>query len=309
MAEALRYNEDKPELSYLPRSFPKMVEAVARVMQFGAAKYEDGNWQKGGKPDKEYWDSLFRHLSYVWQGQDYDEDSACLHLGHAVWNLCALLELNYPDLPATDGRFKERCDFWRAKKEELNTTMTGDEVQSWLDEADVFETDDEDEECNGTEKSDEVPKFVFPDTQPWRKFKGGLENLQRINNPPTPGLRFEIKDKEKLDCMKRLDERIAGFYQRYTLEQIDKFLTVAASAGIDPFEFIDGIEKATRDLKKVEDYEKAAKELAEWSKKYDEEMKEQCIQVALDHLYSEAGAAEQRYFSWLNAYGHYLKES
>jgi len=117
MSEALRFNEGKPKLSYFMRSFPKMAEAVARVKEFGANKYNEGNWRQGNKPDQEYWDSLFRHLNYIFDGEMYDQDSGCLHLGHAVWNLCALLELNYPDMPAVDEElFHERMAYWAHQK-------------------------------------------------------------------------------------------------------------------------------------------------------------------------------------------------
>lgn len=119
MSGALRFNEGKPKLGYFARSFPKMLEAVARVKEFGANKYNEGNWRLGNKPDEEYIDSMYRHLDCFLKGEHYDEDSACLHLGHAVWNLCALLELNYPDLPAIDAeRFAERMAHWAEKKRE-----------------------------------------------------------------------------------------------------------------------------------------------------------------------------------------------
>jgi hypothetical protein len=139
MNEALRYNEGKPMLSYFMRSFPKMVEAVARVKEFGANKYDDDNWRLGNKPDKEYWDSLFRHLNYHFKGELYDDDSGCLHIAHAVWNLCALLELNHQDLPVIDEKvFTERMKYWANKKK---TTMTDEETQSWLEEdiSDLFD--------------------------------------------------------------------------------------------------------------------------------------------------------------------------
>lgn len=117
MSEAKRYNEGKPMLSYFMRAFPKMVEAVARIKEFGAAKYEENNWRLGNKPDKEYLDSLFRHLDQHFKGEMYDEDSGCLHLGHAVWNLCALLELNHQDLPVIDKEvFTERKKYWEDRK-------------------------------------------------------------------------------------------------------------------------------------------------------------------------------------------------
>ena len=117
MSEALRFNNDKPMMSYFMRSFPKMAEAVARVKEMGAIKYNDGNWKLGNKPDNEYWDSMFRHLNYIFDGEEYDKDTGCLHIAHAVWNLCALLELNYPDLPARDDEiWAERAVHWAEEK-------------------------------------------------------------------------------------------------------------------------------------------------------------------------------------------------
>ena len=128
MSEALRFNEGKPRLSYFMRSFPRMVEAVARVKEFGANKYMEDNWRAGNKPDREYWDSLFRHLLYIFQGEMYDQDSGCLHLAHAVWNLSALLELNYPNLPVIDKKlFNERIAYWAAEKERKRNAQDGKE--------------------------------------------------------------------------------------------------------------------------------------------------------------------------------------
>lgn len=117
MSEALRFNNGKPKLSYFMRSFPWMVEAVARVKEFGANKYNDGNWRLGNKPDEEYLDSLCRHLTYFLAGEFYDDDSGCSHLGHAVWNLCALAELNYGDFPTiAEAKFRERMEYWAEEK-------------------------------------------------------------------------------------------------------------------------------------------------------------------------------------------------
>lgn len=119
MKEAARYNEGKPKLSYFMRSFRKMNEAIARIKEFGAAKYEEDNWRLGNKPDVEYLDSLFRHLDLFLSGEVYDQDSGCHHLGHAVWNLSALLELNYGDTLVIDEKlFRERMQYWINKKKE-----------------------------------------------------------------------------------------------------------------------------------------------------------------------------------------------
>jgi len=118
MSEALRYNQGKPKLSYFARSFRWMNAAVARVKEFGANKYNEGNWRQGNKPDAEYLDSLFRHLDYFFAGEFYDQDSGCAHLAHAVWNLSALAELNYNDRPIIDQEvFDKRMKHWKAQKE------------------------------------------------------------------------------------------------------------------------------------------------------------------------------------------------
>lgn len=117
MSEALRFNTGKPKLSYFARSFRWMNAAVARVKEFGANKYNDGNWKLGNKPDEEYLDSCFRHLDYFFSGEFYDQDSGCSHLAHAVWNLSALAELNYGDRPIVDEElFRERMTYWAEEK-------------------------------------------------------------------------------------------------------------------------------------------------------------------------------------------------
>ena len=114
--KALRYNDQKPKLGYFLRSFPRALEAIARIKEFGAAKYNDGNWRLGGKPDDEYLDSCTRHLTQFLDGEAFDQDSGCHHLGHAIWNLCAWLELN-TEGPLTAENFEERCKYWEEAKE------------------------------------------------------------------------------------------------------------------------------------------------------------------------------------------------
>lgn len=117
MTEALRFNSGKPKLGYFLRSFPKALEAVARVKEFGANKYGDDNWRLGNKPDEEYIDSLSRHIIAFLQNETYDKDSGCHHIGHAIWNLSALLELNYQNTPVIDEKlFWERMEYWAKKR-------------------------------------------------------------------------------------------------------------------------------------------------------------------------------------------------
>ncbi len=140
MSEALRFNSDKPMMSYFMRSFPKMAEAVARVKEMGAIKYNDGNWRLGNKPDEEYWNSMFRHLDHIFSGEFYDSDTGCLHIAHAVWNLCALLELNYPDLPARDDAiWADRAAHWAEEKRKRETQETKESTATLVDAIEYVE--------------------------------------------------------------------------------------------------------------------------------------------------------------------------
>lgn len=93
MSEALRFNSGKPHVSYILH-FPCSIESIARIMEYGAKKYGDMNWAKGGKPDTEYLDSCMRHILKFVEGEPIDEESGCHHIGHAIWNLLALMDLN-----------------------------------------------------------------------------------------------------------------------------------------------------------------------------------------------------------------------
>lgn len=115
--QAARRNSGKPKLAYMLQ-FPTVMKVMARIMEFGSCKYEDGNWKLGGKPDEEYLSSMLRHLVEFEHAEPYDDDSGCFHLGHAIWNLCALLELNYKDQVIDEEKFKAQCDYWLKKKEE-----------------------------------------------------------------------------------------------------------------------------------------------------------------------------------------------
>jgi hypothetical protein len=115
-----RYNEGKPQLSRMRRAFPWAIEVIARIKEFGAVKYKEDNWKLGGKPDFEYLDSCDRHIAAFLSGEHYDPDSGCHHLGHAIWNICALMQLNYA-MPAIDQeRFNNRCTYWANYKEAKN---------------------------------------------------------------------------------------------------------------------------------------------------------------------------------------------
>ena len=68
------------------------MELMAEVADYGAQKYSLHNWKKG-LPVRKIADSLLRHLMDYINGEDVDEESMHYHLGHIVWNACALAEM------------------------------------------------------------------------------------------------------------------------------------------------------------------------------------------------------------------------
>lgn len=82
--QALRYNKDKPELSYILDT-SLAITGACKVMSFGAVKYGRNNWKKG-LPTDEVIDSLLRHLLAYKDGEVLDPESGLPHLDHVTCN-------------------------------------------------------------------------------------------------------------------------------------------------------------------------------------------------------------------------------
>jgi len=100
--EATRYDNDKLKLDLVPAS---LIREVAKVMTFGAKKYDAHNWRKGMQ-----WSrclaSLKRHILEFENMVDIDPETGALHLGHAACNIAFLIEY-YKSHPELDDRWKE----------------------------------------------------------------------------------------------------------------------------------------------------------------------------------------------------------
>ena len=98
--KAIRYNQKKPQLSYLLDA-PHSMEGMVRVLEFGAEKYSRGNW-KSGFPYSTVIDSMMRHLMKFQNGEDLDlndkgkadkDHSGLPHVDHIMCNAMFLSEL------------------------------------------------------------------------------------------------------------------------------------------------------------------------------------------------------------------------
>ena len=80
----------KPRLTLVP---PRIIWEIAKVREFGTAKYHDPDNWRTVEPDR-LWAACTRHIVAAWN--DYratDKDSGLLHLAHAATNLAFLLQM------------------------------------------------------------------------------------------------------------------------------------------------------------------------------------------------------------------------
>lgn len=80
----------KPCLTLVP---PRIIWEIAKVREFGTAKYHDPENWRTVEPDR-LWAACTRHIVAAWN--DYratDADSGLLHLAHAATNLAFLLQM------------------------------------------------------------------------------------------------------------------------------------------------------------------------------------------------------------------------
>lgn len=76
------------------RYFPRAIETVALVSQFGFDKYgEWGGWKKVPDALNRYDDALGRHDISLQRGETHCPESGKLHMAHRAWNALATLEL------------------------------------------------------------------------------------------------------------------------------------------------------------------------------------------------------------------------
>lgn len=89
--EAKKFDTDKTRYELLP---PEALEEIAKVLTYGAKKYDDRNWEKGIKYGRLF-GACMRHLWAWWAGQDKDPESSISHLAHAACCIMFLIHHQY----------------------------------------------------------------------------------------------------------------------------------------------------------------------------------------------------------------------
>lgn len=86
LEKGTKHDKGKAPLHLVP---PEFVVSVARVLEFGAGKYGEYNWQSGLRLSRIY-DSALRHLFSWWNLEENDPESGLPHVWHAACNLMFL---------------------------------------------------------------------------------------------------------------------------------------------------------------------------------------------------------------------------
>ena len=104
----MKFDSGKPPLSRVPKV---LLDEVAKVLEFGANKYEWDNWRNGISYHRVA-SAAMRHLTAFMDCETMDSESSLSHLSHAACCIAFLLEYEkYPE------RFKEFDDRFSYIKE------------------------------------------------------------------------------------------------------------------------------------------------------------------------------------------------
>lgn len=83
---------------------PRFEEEVAKILTYGAAKYDDNNWQLLENGTDRYYAALRRHLNAWWKGEKMDPESGSRHLSHCATCLMFLMWLEMKDEKEKDAK-------------------------------------------------------------------------------------------------------------------------------------------------------------------------------------------------------------
>jgi len=96
--EGRKYDSEKPRMYLLP---PKAITEVAKVLTFGASKYDEDNWKKLDNLQNRYTGAALRHIFAHMDGEELDPETGLDHLAHAM--CCLLFKLE----AKLDGKSQE----------------------------------------------------------------------------------------------------------------------------------------------------------------------------------------------------------
>lgn len=100
LKEATKFDQGKERMELID---PEAMQELAKVLTFGAQKYEEHNWRKGLKVTRII-GAAMRHLFAILRGETHDPETGLQHAAHAMCN-CMFLVWTINNKPECDDRF------------------------------------------------------------------------------------------------------------------------------------------------------------------------------------------------------------
>ena len=104
MSEGIKYDSAKPRMNLLP---PKAIMEVAKVLTFGAEKYDAENWRKLDDLQNRYTAGALRHIFAHMDGEQLDPETNLSHLAHALCCLLFKLEIELENAKIEEEKPRE----------------------------------------------------------------------------------------------------------------------------------------------------------------------------------------------------------
>jgi hypothetical protein len=98
--QGVKFDADKPRMELLDAY---AIEELAKVLAFGAKKYDAHNWRKGITKGRLIAAAL-RHLFAYLRGENVDPETGLSHVAHAM--CCCMFLLGLEHRPELDDRWK-----------------------------------------------------------------------------------------------------------------------------------------------------------------------------------------------------------
>lgn len=105
--DGIKYDGEKPKMHLLP---PKAITEVAKVLTFGAQKYDEENWRKLDNLQARYSSGALRHIFAHLDGESLDPESGLSHLAHAICCLIFKLEIELEESQKAETRKHNRYE-------------------------------------------------------------------------------------------------------------------------------------------------------------------------------------------------------
>ena len=121
--EGKKFDGGKPRMDLLP---PNAIMEVAKVLAFGADKYDAENWRKLEDLQNRYTGACLRHVFAHMNNSKLDKETHLSHLAHAICCLLFKLEIELEETSEEEGlRGSERDECSESYQTSESTYVTG----------------------------------------------------------------------------------------------------------------------------------------------------------------------------------------